>query len=321
MAILVLSFGCGDDGKGQQLYTDPTDAGSVPTTPTQPTVPTTPSSGTAQCHPALQLGCQAGQKCAAVISGTTAATRCVTDGQVLPGQACAVDATTGVDNCVAGYNCASGTCKVICSQVLTPLLCSASGGTCAAQPAIFGDVPNDRVGLCADTCDPLQQNCKDAGNGCYLDISAGAASCASVAVGAADHRQNAACVASADGTCASNGCAPGFTPTLPASFASNTTVCTQFCSPVDTHTGATSNAAGNPAFPVCPAGDECRFVQTFFRDATNVSAAIGMCVSRAAFGTCTTCNISSMTTAAQTCVAQHAFGCVSSATSATILPF
>jgi hypothetical protein len=184
---------------------------------------------------------------------------------------------------------------------------------------LFTDVANDRVGLCAPSCDPLQQNCSSPNTACYIDIVGGAAHCAPTATGASGAVQDTACVADVSGNCLLNGCARGYAPMLPASYASQEMLCSKYCSPVDTYVGVTSGAAGiAPAS--CSTGEECRHLQTFNSSAGNVSDKVGLCVSKAAWGTCTTCDISSHAKLLQTCYAQNAFGCVSTATLA-LIPF
>jgi hypothetical protein len=291
---LLFCAACGGDKGGPNPLPDggvDPDAGMNPPTP-------------AACNPATQAGCGPDQKCAAV--GTT--TSCVTDGDVLPGQACTENSGSAADDCVAGYHCYEGTCTEICGQVSTPFRCN-GGTTCVRLASAFTDVANDRVGVCRDRCDPLAPACGGE-EGCYLDLNTGISSCARVPVDAQGIGQDEACFEDSTGTCYQNGCEPGFGALLPVSFANpDLALCSQYCSPIDTSIFNPGGAQGSPVGVPCPAGYQCRFVRTFHASG-QVPPSVGMCVSTAAWGDCTECNPSNPIAYQATCLAQNARGCV-----------
>ncbi len=304
LCLLVLSLSaCGGDKDSPPTPTDPDAGMAFPDGGPYPPQP-------AACNPALQIGCAPNEKCAAISAGTgTPVTRCVADGTVLPGQSCAAGAN-GADNCVAGYHCYESVCTQICGQQSTPFRCNAQGGTCVRLASAFTDVVQDRIGICRESCNPLAPDCSNPNHGCYLDLNTGVASCARIPSQSQTQTQDEVCYGPATGTCYQNGCAAGFGAHLPTSFASpEIERCAQYCSPVNTTVASPGGAAGNPAGETCPAGYQCRFIRSFLR-ASNVPVGLGMCVSVAAWGTCTTCDPSTPNSYTQTCLAQNARGCI-----------
>src|SRR5690606_34741058 len=98
--------------------------------------------------------------------------------------------------------------------------------------------------LCTPLCDPVLQDCQ-APLACYLDPVAGESSCVGVA-GAG--LQGQACTGDENGACFLNGCAPGHGALLPLELGAPVEACAFYCAPVETHTGNTTFAAGDPDF-------------------------------------------------------------------------
>jgi hypothetical protein len=280
----------------------------------------------AACNPVDQTGCQAGQKCGNVVADPNLVNThvaCVPNGTVAAGGNCtrgAVGPDTGYDNCVGGYECLDGVCTQICTGSGATKTCTDKTGTnCVTFNGVFQEVAG--AGLCVKACDPVAQNCPKAGDGCYLGSETFESSCAAVPEQAKGIKQDQQCFGATATSCFLNGCAPGFDPLVPKDPVNPTVnVCVAFCATdgIGTHTGRTINPAGDPTGMNCTvragANHQCRFVQSFFRNASNVPAKVGLCVDVTLWGDCTKCNITNTTTFHDTCVVNHAFGCVDYAT-------
>ena len=233
------------------------------------------------CDPVGQTGCLAGEKCTSVVTQDaplTSSTECVVDGTVGLGGTCQrgeAGLTTGFDNCRAGLVCRFTTCQPLCSQ--TPDSCGV-GSNCVRLSGRFDD--RNGVGVCADGCDPVAQNCP-AGHGCYVSVSLGTAACSQVPAETAGLGQDSPCFGPSSDQCYLNGCPRGFGAILNASVGDGS-VCTAFCSPVVQHSGDTASLNGDPQGVTCAAAGapthECRFVNSFYSNSTNVAPSVGMCV-------------------------------------------
>src|SRR5690606_21483831 len=94
---------------------------------------------------------------------------------------------------------------------------------------------DDNTGVCDPTCNPVTQDCPVDGQGCYLGLNDGIATCAGVPEDAAELMQNDPCLSPNGGmSCYLNGCAEGYA-SVPAWAQGEMPVCTAYCSPVSTY--------------------------------------------------------------------------------------
>ena len=264
----------------------------------------------AACNPVTQQGCADGEKCSWLVvqeDPFLGRTDCVPDGTVALGGACTEGTpgeTTGYDDCAAGNLCLNEICRAICT--IEPDTCG-EGFACSSYINTFSDDTTENLGVCDPTCDPINQDCEDAAQGCYLQLFNGKATCARVATGAEELTQGDTCAN--DGTrCFLNGCAKGYGGFLYAGD-SMPRDCTAFCTPVETYLiDPDGNQAGsqNPGADAngtpphdCAAGTigatahQCRFFQSYFIDMNfnyldYISDAYGFCTPKTAdFGDCT----------------------------------
>ena len=203
------------------------------------------------CDPVAQDGCDAGEKCAAVTSGDppVSSTQCVEDGTVPEGSPCASRAD-GADDCVAGFTCIGGECTTICTT--EPDSCGA-GRACQRYSGMFDD--REGIGACVATCDPLAQECGDAGEACYLTPYAGYSTCAS---SHAPGVQGEACIYV-------NDCSEGYGCLVPSAQGAGDAVCAAFC---DTRDGD----------PGCGVGFDCYSLQQVYDDSFTPYPEIGVCL-------------------------------------------
>tara|TARA_R110002073_G_scaffold336458_1_gene533612 strand:+ start:15143 stop:15682 length:540 start_codon:yes stop_codon:yes gene_type:complete len=102
------------------------------------------------CTPVTQQHCEQGEKCGQLVeSGDPflAKTTCLPNGTRGDGDPCSFGepgATTGFDDCVAGYHCNDGTCAQICAPE-SPDQCQGKGESCITDTYKFGD----EFGVCA----------------------------------------------------------------------------------------------------------------------------------------------------------------------------
>jgi hypothetical protein len=116
-----------------------------------------PPDGSGVCDVLTQMGCAPNERCTYVNEGSALGQMCVPMGTAGHGSACATDATTGIDNCMAGDVCA-GSCKTVCSAQGSDTC--GSGFVCDAYTHGNGIDPNggtlvrspysDTVGFCFD---------------------------------------------------------------------------------------------------------------------------------------------------------------------------
>ncbi len=116
-----------------------------------------------ECNLVSQVGCVPTEKCTffGASNPDRGCARCVDDGDVGWGGACAFDPTTGIDDCVAGLYCHEGTCKEFCSW--PPETCPDPEG-CFGIALTFDGL---FVGLCVPQCDLFAQDCSP-DKGCYI---------------------------------------------------------------------------------------------------------------------------------------------------------
>jgi len=310
-----------------------------------PIVPT----GDVLCEPQAQTGCEAGEKCTSVVVSVNdpatpavdefkTETRCVPEGTVAPGAACEFGdpgEDTGFDDCMVGYYCsggAGGVCTEICEKTNNGTTCTGAGAeNCVTLAGIFEETDLSAVGVCAQACDPVVQDCEVAGDACYLNPGSAEASCAVVPGSAADLDQDDPCAASAAGNCFLNGCSKGYAALLPLPPSDTASQCAGFCNPVETHTAQTGSAGGDGAAIHCGtafgdatrsdnpdiagdnAGDnyQCRFIQRmYYPSGQNVDVTHGICVPVSLWGDCDACDITNLDTYLATCNDIGTIGCI-----------
>jgi hypothetical protein len=285
-----IATACGDGGGGS-----PPDAALPDGGP--------PDAREAECDPVAQTGCAEGEKCGQLtvsLDPVEARTACVPDGTVEVGGACRTGEPgegTGYDDCAAGADCTSGTCRAIC---LVPGDTCPDQFSCSTYLDLFKDIDETLVGVCDAVCDPIAQGCPAETDACYLRLTdeAGEATCVGVPDESRSREQNDDCWGPFPGKCYANGCAPGYHP----SEINGTTPCTAYCRPVDTYLddpdgdgqGALVGAAGGEAPLDCDPerlgvdGQQCRFFQARISDVTGmpfeqIPAAYGFCAPTDAF--------------------------------------
>ena len=217
--------------------------------------PGAPDAYLGPCNPVANTGCDSGYKCTQADYGAGPMTRCAPDGTIGVGAACSSNGM--YDDCVGGAFCVGGVCTQICST--TPDSC-AMGSACTVYSGVFADQTN--TGVCVDDCDAITQDCTVPGDACFLSIASGQTTCASVQF--PSNTQGDACMFI-------NGCAEGFgcvlnnDPVMPTGLE-----CAQFCA---------------TAASTCSAGFNCCEIRSFYADAPDVPAGLGMCVGVTEWGT------------------------------------
>lgn len=215
------------------------------------------------CDPVAQTGCGVGDKCGQVLlvdDPLQLETRCVPDGTVPKGGACVFGPAgdQGFDDCTGGLNCLGGECVEICSSV--PDSCP-STETCILYADQFAD--REGVGFCQFACDPLEQNCPDAAEACFLGLTDGAGICAAPFLDGGTGQQGEDCQYL-------NGCDKGYgclltnDPVTPTGFD-----CAFFCD---------STGGSGPACSDGPGATfTCAELRTFYSD-SDAPAGLGICV-------------------------------------------
>jgi hypothetical protein len=211
------------------------------------------------CDPFTQTGCQAGEKCAWlewIGVDNTSGFACTPNGTKPDGCECTMgfpgddddNSSAGYDECERGSTCLNGVCQRLCSITGGAPACP-TGETCSnysdshLAPAGFG--------VCAASCDPLQQ-CSTSGSGA-------SASCGSLNPAT----PNLGCFGYTEFTCAAvgstatdrelprsttiNGCAPGFVPFFFERTGTTINLCTGLCAAleIDNTPAHVGNAVGD----------------------------------------------------------------------------
>lgn len=276
----LLACGGGDNGP-DVMITDAAPGGNA-------------DAGQAACNPVANTGCPAGQKCTSIVEATEpdllTRTGCAPDGAVAIGGTCARDMATGVDDCVGGSWCIGGTCEEICSQA--PDNCP-SDKTCVGFVGLFEDQEN--TGVCQPACSPSTR-VADCGTdeSCYVILSSGKGSCAPPAGGLLTTGTECGGTPGTQGCDCQflNGCEIGYGCML-NNAPTNATglVCTFFCDPLPAGTGpkcGDSIAGGSDVDGPGPSFS-CRQVMTFYSNAENMPADVGMCINPSTYVTCAGC--------------------------------
>ncbi|MCC6213272.1 MAG: hypothetical protein IT376_00245 [Polyangiaceae bacterium] len=154
--------------------------------------PCTPSTPTSGCDLVAGCGCELGEKCD-LFDPAAGSAQCTEDGTLSPFQGCVFG------SCVAGTICVLGVCRPVCASSAG---CVAPSATCVpAQYASGGTaVPVPGVSVCTSGCDPVapSDGCGAALTCSFRDGAPGVTDCFAAGTGVGP------------GTCAAQGCAPGF---------------------------------------------------------------------------------------------------------------
>jgi hypothetical protein len=260
------------------------------------------------CDPIAQRGCELGEKCANRIESLepfSSTGECVPDGQRAAGEACALVGDPrdgeGYDDCQAGLSCQNRRCTPIC-DLRAAGGCDQVGGLCVGVSQFF----EDHVGLCADTCHPVKQDCKFAFDdeeggdeqgddeqggdeegddeqgddeqggpigACYFHPDHNESVCLRTATDAVSRAQGSECLGPLAGRGFLNGCAPGHGCLLPKSR--DRVECVFFCEPTEALDGAPCAAEGGPGAE----GFECRYLSGWLGyQADVIPRDIGVCI-------------------------------------------
>jgi hypothetical protein len=151
----------------------------------------TPNTSDSDCGTFPQCGCSVGEKCD-VVALDTGRAACVSDGSVLPNQACG----TLFGQCTAGNTCVGGACKPFCA---TAADCPGAGRECDQTQATLGGQTVSVPGMftCTAGCDPINPGVVCGGGITCLFVSATSTDCYSagsgVGPGACSANQGLAC--------------------------------------------------------------------------------------------------------------------------------
>lgn len=253
------------------------------------------------CDPIEQSGCDEGEKCASRVESEDpliTATDCVPDGEASSGEACDLvgdpEDGEGYDDCEAGLTCSFGECTPIC-EAENGAACEGDDRLCVAVSDFFGD----DIGLCAETCDPVEQDCEfehagggedgDGENGgengedgdgefvggCFQQPDREEGMCLNIAEEAEDRGQDDACVTGAGGQAFINGCAESHGCTYPLGQAM---ACAFYCEPTGDFDGEPCDVEGGPGAD----GYECRYLngwyEFLFEEALAIPEDVGACI-------------------------------------------
>ncbi|GAB4513249.1 MAG: hypothetical protein Tsb0020_31430 [Haliangiales bacterium] len=239
LPLLGLSPACaGDPGPGETDAGDPT-----------------------RCDPVSGGGCGAAEKCSLRVDSEDpylTTVTCLPDGTQALGQPCGFESPGpyGSDNCVAGSFCLSGVCAAICE----PAAPGCGDAACVRYEAVFED---RGLGICTPRCDPNAALACGDGQGCYLGLASGVASCHPAGAGQGGDRCELI-----------DACAPGLGCVLLAPDGASTR-CAHFCDPATATTAAGSSCAEALTDVGAP---RCVRVDRFYNDADAVDDQIGMCI-------------------------------------------
>jgi hypothetical protein len=218
----------------------------------------------AGCDPLLQEGCAVGEKCSIRVdreSPYLTTVTCVPEGNVLAGGPCGFGdpGPYGFDDCQAGLFCLDGLCASVCG--LADADCAGGEQACIAYGGVF---EGRDLGLCTALCEPTAADSCASGQGCYLSLGTGQATCH----GAGSLGQGDACSFIDD-------CSQGLGCVLLGADGAST-VCSAICDPATavTATGRTcAQALGAEAgAPACIA------INRFYDDTPAVADSAGMCL-------------------------------------------
>lgn len=217
---------------------------------------------TLPCHPLLQTGCNAGEKCTWVIDQALPPVGhmgCAPNGAQPTLKACTTGAAgpAGYDNCEKGSFCADGVCRQLCDLEGNAPTCDLQH-TCVAYLGISTLPLGVSAGVCEETCDPLTQissrgdaacRANDADTpdrGCY---GASTFACSPTSEEALLRTDRSPAPFDLDPFTTRNACAPGFIPLFFEADAYMEIRCMGLCAalPTDNSPEHSGNALGDAA--------------------------------------------------------------------------
>jgi hypothetical protein len=186
---------------------------------------------------------------------------CVPNGNQVIGGLCGFGdpGQYGYDNCQAGSFCLDGLCTPVCA--LDGAGCAADAEACIAYGGVF---EGRALGLCTALCEPLDPGACAAGQGCYLSLGTGQATCH----GAGSLGQGEVCSYIDD-------CSQGLGCVLLGADGAST-VCAAFCDP-DTAVTAAGQTCVQVLGPQAGA-PTCIAINRFYSDTPAVPDRAGMCL-------------------------------------------
>lgn len=159
--LLVLPLACqrlpgddDDDGGGPSSKGDTTGFGTfMPGDDDDDDAADGDSGSSGVCDPVAQIGCAAGEKCTAILSGGGLTYACVAEaGGLDPDAPCTASPADGIDGCPAGTACledeaGAGLCAALCG----------TDGDCDQGQCTLARETN--IPYCADDCSPFESTC------------------------------------------------------------------------------------------------------------------------------------------------------------------
>lgn len=248
-----------------------------------------------ECDPVAQTGCEAGNKCTWIKSGTPHL-GCAPSGAASIGRVCKRDAANGTDDCVAGGICsATGVCASICDPTAGCL----TTANCVVEQTTIAEP----YGFCQYTCDPLADNDFDGyapvlsktGTGCGSDVNRGCYGSPSRGTppvtsfecvwgpGGYFHRTFPQ---TGNGVLYLNSCSPGYLPLLIERTGSSTAICVAMCKPANCYAGNCGTNDENHlglaphrcndidrrgTFDTSPGAEHCQFAWPYEVDAATMT--------------------------------------------------
>jgi hypothetical protein len=239
--------------------------------------------GGVACNPVAQTGCADSEKCTwQDVTADLGRIACVPNGTVAIGGTCTFldpGETAGYDDCVRGAYCLSGTCQEICTDA--PDSCDSATSACSSYSGLF-EGADVSTGVCDFKCEPGTQErlfddaagcggSTERPRGCYgwawsdspieytctPDIS-------DARHGAPPNPLNPQNIPYL------NSCDAGYFPWQLNNEPDAPDACVAFCTPGETHSGATANVDGVAPFTCGAKGAvdainnmECRFLHIF----------------------------------------------------------
>lgn len=223
-----------------------------------------PEAPRAGCDPLTRDGCVVGEKCSIRVDSESpylATVTCVPNGNQVVGGLCGFGdpGQYGYDNCQAGSFCLDGLCTPVCA--LADAGCAGGAQACIAYGGVF---EGRELGLCTALCEPLATDSCASGQGCYLGLGTGQATCH----GAGSLGQGEVCSYIDD-------CSQGLGCVLLGADGAST-VCAAVCDP-DTALTASGQTCAQ-ALGARADAPACVAINRFYDDTPAVPDRAGMCL-------------------------------------------
>jgi hypothetical protein len=217
----------------------------------------------AGCDPLTRDGCPVGEKCSIRVDGEDpylTTVTCVPNGNQVVGGLCGFGdpGQYGYDNCQAGSFCLDGLCTPVCA--LADAAC-AGEQACIAYGGVF---EGHELGLCTALCEPTATDSCASGQGCYLGLGTGQATCHT----AGSLGQGEVCSYIDD-------CSQGLGCVLLGADGAST-VCTAICDPSTAVTASGQTCA--QALGAQAGAPACIAIDRFYDNTPAVPDTVGMCL-------------------------------------------